>query len=63
MTDTFHGTILSVITHRQFASVVRKTGYGNAEKMTDLLGRLGLSDRVVDDLDKVGDKVDEVIDY
>ena len=63
VTDTFHGTILSVITYRQFASVVRKTGYGNAEKMTDLLGRLELSDRVVDDLDKVGDKVEEPIDY
>lgn len=63
VTDTFHGTILSVITHRQFATVVRKTGYGNVEKMTDLLGRLGLSDRVVDDLDKVGNKVAELIDY
>lgn len=63
VTDTFHGTILSVITHRQFASVVRKTGYGNAEKMTDLLARLRLSDRIVDDLDKVGDKVEEPIDY
>ena len=63
VTDTFHGTILSVITHRQFASVVRKTGYGNAEKMTDLLGRLGLSDRAVDDLDNVGNKLDELIDY
>lgn len=63
VTDTFHGTILSVITHRQFASVVRSAGYGNAEKMTDLLGRLSLSNRIVDDLDKVGDKVDEFIDY
>lgn len=63
VTDTFHGTILSVITHRQFASVVRSTGYGNSEKMTDLLGRLGLSDRIVDDLDIVGNKVDDLIDY
>lgn len=63
VTDTFHGTILSVITHRQFSSVVRKTGYGNAEKMTDLLGRLGLSDRVVDDLNTLQDKVAEEIDY
>ena len=63
ITDTFHGTILSVITHRQFASVVRSAGYGNSEKMTDLLGRLGLSDRIVDDLDIVGNKLDELIDY
>lgn len=63
VTDTFHGTILSVITHRKFISVVRKTGYGNAEKMTDLLGRLGLSDRVVGDLENVGSRINEGIDY
>ena len=63
VTDTFHGTILSVITHRQFASVVRKTGYSNAEKMTDLLGRLGLSDRVIEDLDKLGDCIANKIEY
>ena len=63
VTDTFHGTILSVITHRQFISVVRKTGYGNAEKMTDLIGRLGLSDRIVDELNIFEDKVEEPINY
>lgn len=63
ITDTFHGTILSVITHRQFASLVRSAGYGNSEKMTDLLGRLNLSDRIVDDLDSAGNKFDEFIDY
>ena len=46
LTDTFHGTILSVIAERPFATVVRTEGYGNAEKLTDLLARLGLRDRV-----------------
>jgi len=63
VTDTFHGTILSVITHSQFASVVRSVGYGNSEKMTDLLGRLGLSDRIVEDLNQVASKVEELINY
>ena len=45
LTDTFHGTILSVIAERPFATVVRTEGYGNAEKLTDLLRRLGLADR------------------
>lgn len=63
VTDTFHGTILSVITHRQFASVVRKEGYGNAEKMMDLLGSLGLNDRIVDALNLFCDKVEESINY
>ena len=45
LTDTFHGTILSAIAERPFAAVVRTQGYGNAEKLTDLLRRLGLADR------------------
>ena len=50
ITDTFHGTIFSVITKRQFVSIVRKsegTFYGNEEKLTDLLKRLGLENRAV----------------
>lgn len=46
LTDTFHGTILSTIAERPFATVVRTQGYGNAEKLTDLLARLGLESRV-----------------
>lgn len=46
LTDTFHGTILSVIAERPFATIVRTEGYGNAEKLTDLLARLGLEGRV-----------------
>ncbi|MCH4056724.1 MAG: polysaccharide pyruvyl transferase family protein [Lactobacillaceae bacterium] len=42
ITDTFHGTILSVITHKPFATLVRQSGYGNAEKVLDLLEILGL---------------------
>lgn len=49
ITDTFHGTIFSVITHRKFATLVRKSvgnGYGNEEKLTDLLDRLHLAERL-----------------
>lgn len=63
VTDTFHGTIMSVITHRQFASVVRSVGYGNSEKMTDLLGRLGLSNRVVGSLEELPEMLKKKIDY
>lgn len=45
LTDTFHGTILSVIAECPFATIVRTAGYGNAEKLTDLLSRLGVEDR------------------
>lgn len=63
VTDTFHGTIMSVITHRQFVSVVRKFGYGNSEKMTDLLGRLTLQHRIIDDLNQLSTMMEENINY
>ncbi|WP_051915953.1 polysaccharide pyruvyl transferase family protein [Bifidobacterium pullorum] len=46
LTDTFHGTILSAIAERPFATIVRTAGYGNTEKLTDLLSRLGLESRI-----------------
>lgn len=48
VTDTFHGTILSVISGRRFAVLIRDSGehvYGNREKLGDLLWRLDLEDR------------------
>lgn len=53
ITDTFHGSIFSVITHRRFTTLVRKSvgnGYGNEEKLTDLLDRLQLTDRMTVDI-------------
>lgn len=49
ITDTFHGAILSIITERPFAVYIRTEGYGNYEKLSDLLGRLSLEDRAVTD--------------
>lgn len=49
ITDTFHGSIFSVISQRPFTTIVRKSvgnGYGNEEKLTDLLERLGLTRRM-----------------
>lgn len=63
VTDTFHGTILSVITHRQFVSVIRKAGYGNEEKMRDLLRRLNLEDRAIDNLSMVSKMMNTLINY
>ncbi|HJA64936.1 MAG TPA: polysaccharide pyruvyl transferase family protein [Candidatus Mediterraneibacter cottocaccae] len=50
ITDTFHGTIFSMITRKDFVSLIRpSTGgsYGNEEKLTDLLERFRLLDRGV----------------
>lgn len=62
ITDTFHGSIFSIITHRKFASLVRKSTagtYGNEEKLTNLLSCLHLKERMitnVQDVEKVNQK-------
>lgn len=63
ITDTFHGTILSIITNRQFATVIRNKGYGNSEKLTDLLNRLDLNDQIIDDLKNLDDFLNKKIAY
>ncbi len=65
ITDTFHGTILSVITHRQFVSIVRNSGYGNSEKLLDLLERLNLKNRISDicSAKELTHKIQEDIEY
>lgn len=44
VTDTFHGAILSIKSHSQFAALVRQS---NRNKLQCLLEELGLSDRIV----------------
>lgn len=63
VTDTFHGTIFSVITHKPFISVIRKDGYGNSEKLTDLLNRLMLKDRIIENIDAMEELLLKKIDY
>lgn len=60
VTDTFHGTIFSVINHVKFVSIVRKT---NKNKMTALLSQLGLVDRVFTSPDNLEDILNKEIDY
>ena len=73
ITDTFHGSIFSVITHRPFTTLIRKSvgnSYGNEEKLSDLLSCLGLTERMtteVKDAERINqqpigyEKVDELL--
>lgn len=66
VTDTFHGTIFSVITHRKFISLIRKSNgdsYGNEEKLTDLLKRIKLSKRMIYDINTSSEILAQHIDY
>lgn len=58
LTDSFHGTVFSILAHKQFATVVN-VGRG-ASRFESLLGTLGLMDRVMSD-DKAFN--DTIIDY
>lgn len=63
VTDTFHGTILSIITHRHFVSFVREGRYGNAEKVIDLLEQFFLKERIIWDNVQLTDILNKPIDY
>ncbi|WP_022765633.1 polysaccharide pyruvyl transferase family protein [Butyrivibrio sp. XPD2006] len=66
VTDTFHGSIFSIINNKPFVTLVRKTvgnSYGNEEKLSDLLTRFGLQDRIVPSPDKLPEILTTPIDY
>ena len=66
ITETFHGTIFSAITHRPFVTIVRETidnSYGNKEKLDDLLIRLGTTDRKITNLSDLEETMLRPIDF
>lgn len=66
ITDTFHGSIFSIITKRNFVTLVRKSvgnNYGNEEKLTDLLNRLKLQDQIIYDIKEIEQKSQININY
>lgn len=66
VTDTFHGSIFSVITHRPFTTLIRKSvgnSYGNEEKLSDLLNRLGLTERMITKVEETERINQQPIDY
>ena len=60
ITDTFHGSIFSIITNSKFGTLVRNT---NSQKLTSLLKTMNKSDRIIDDLDKLDEIMLKDIDY
>lgn len=66
ITDTFHGSIFSIVTHKNFVTLVRKShgeNYGNEEKLTDLLDRLKLLHRMVYNYKEIQNKLKEDINF
>lgn len=59
VTDTFHGSVISLITGSQFTALIR----GNKNKLFDLLNRYDVADRCVSDLSNLEDSFNNKIDY
>ena len=66
VTDTFHGSIFSIINRKPFVTLVRKSkdnSYGNEEKLTYLLETLQLKERIIYNIDSLKELIDKYIDY
>lgn len=66
ITDTFHGTIFSIIMHKKFLTIARPSldGMGgNEEKIYSLMKYLGLNSRLVIDFDNIEKNIEIYIDY
>lgn len=67
VTDTFHGTIFSIVNHRPFVTLVRKDkdnmSYGNEQKLLYLLEQLKLTSRIAWRPEEIKDKWEEKIEY
>lgn len=59
VTDTFHGSVMSLITNANFATKIR----GNKNKLYDLLTRFNLSERIIENFDIVEAILSDDIDY
>ena len=66
VTDTFHGSIFSIIMNRPFSAIVRKSkgvGYGNEEKLSYLLKKLGLTNRIAESKEDIESVLTQTVDY
>lgn len=60
VSDTFHGTIFSIISHIKFGTLVRP---GNVQKLSSLLDGLGLIDRIVKEPESLSSVLVRDINY
>ena len=60
ITDTFHGSVMSLKFNRPFAAMVRPS---NRQKMTSLLSQFHLEERIVDNMGQLEEKLLSCSDY
>ena len=60
VSDTFHGTIFSIITHNKFCTLMRQS---SVNKITSMLDSLNLSTHIVNDFNMFDEILEQEIDY
>ncbi len=66
ITDTFHGSIFSIIMHRPFVTVIRDSAdgsYGNREKLEDMMIRMHMEDRIIKSMSELSNVMDNHMDF
>ena len=65
VSTTFHGCVFATKFNKQFCAVTQKKlgEYGNEEKLGDLLNRLHLSNRAINNFSELNEIMDSPIDY
>lgn len=63
ITDTFHGTIFSVVNHKNVAVIVRDGENGNRNKLGCLIKQLGMENKVVQDINELEKVIEAEIPY
>lgn len=66
VTTTFHGSVFSIKYNKKFCAIVQHregNGYGNDEKLGDLITRVKLNDHMIDSPDKLISTLKLEIDY
>jgi len=63
ITDTFHGTIFSVLAENNFVTIIRAGEGGNENKLNCLLKQLGIENKRIKKIDDIESAVNTQIDY
>ena len=63
VTDSFHGTVFSLLFNRPFVTLVKSTdNSGGNERLANLLEKCGVSDRLVSAADASNEDIDKLLD-
>lgn len=63
ITDTFHGTIFSIISEKNLVVIKRNGENGNENKLSFLIKQLGIEDKEISKLDDLETVIDRPIDF